>query len=81
MVFNSIHFIIFFPIVVLAYFSFSYRYRWIWLLIASIYFYMSWNPKFIILIMTTIVITFVSGIGIQNANGKGNILLTINEQI
>lgn len=75
MVFNSIHFIIFFPIVVLAYFSFSYRYRWIWLLIASIYFYMSWNPKFIILIMTTIVITFVSGIGIQNANGKGNILL------
>lgn len=75
MVFNSIHFVIFFPIVVLAYFSFSYRYRWIWLLIASIYFYMSWNPKFIILIMTTIVITFVSGIGIQNANGKGNILL------
>lgn len=39
---------------------------------ASFYFYMSWNPKFIFLIITTISITYFSGIGIKKANKKGS---------
>ena len=45
MLFNSIDFLIFFPIVTLLYFTLPKRVRWVWLLIASYYFYMSWNPR------------------------------------
>lgn len=74
MVFNSLHFMCFFPIVVLGYYLLPHTYRWMWILIASIYFYMSWNPKFIFLIMTTIIITYFSGLGIQRASRTGNIV-------
>ncbi len=74
MVFNSIHFMIFFPIVVLGYFLITHKYRWIWLLAASLYFYMSWNPKFVILILTTIIITYLSGIGISKADKEKKLL-------
>lgn len=64
MLFNSIDFIIFFPIVVLVYFLIPKRFQRIWLLVASYYFYMSWNPKYIILILFATVVTFIGGIGI-----------------
>ncbi len=41
---------------------------------ASFYFYMSWNPKYIFLILTTIIITYFSGIGISKAHKKGSII-------
>ncbi len=72
MVFNSLHFMVFFPLVVLGYFLLPHKNRWVWLLAASFYFYMSWNPKFILLIMTTIIITYFSGIGIEKARKSGN---------
>ena len=35
---------------------------------------MSWNPKYIFLILTTIIITYFSGIGISKAHKKGSII-------
>lgn len=61
MLFNSIDFIIFFPIVVALYFSMPYKYRWMLLLAASYYFYMSWKPEYIILIIISTLIDFFSG--------------------
>ncbi|MFH0923455.1 MAG: MBOAT family O-acyltransferase [Candidatus Falkowbacteria bacterium] len=56
MLFNSLHFLIFFPIIVFLYFAIPHKYRWILLLAASYYFYMSWNAKYaILLIISTIV--------------------------
>ena len=49
MLFNSIDFLIFFPIVTLLYFLIPYRFRYIWLLLASYYFYMAWNPVYALL--------------------------------
>ena len=43
-------------------------------MVASFYFYMSWNPKYIFLILTTIIITYFSGIGISKAHKKGSII-------
>ncbi len=61
MLFNSIAFIIFFPIVIFLYFLTPYKYRWILLLAASYYFYMCWKAEYIILILlSTIVDYFVS---------------------
>ncbi len=62
MLFNSLEFIIFFPIVVAAYFALKPRYRWILLLIASYYFYMCWNYKYIVLIMFSTVVDYFAGI-------------------
>lgn len=62
MLFNSIHFLIFFPIVTLVYFLLPHRIRYIWLLISSYYFYMSWNPKYALLIAASTIITYMSGL-------------------
>ncbi|MFH0758089.1 MAG: MBOAT family O-acyltransferase [Bacteroidota bacterium] len=62
MLFNSLNFIFFFPIVVAAYFALNPKYRWILLLIASYYFYMCWNYKYIVLIMFSTVVDYVAGI-------------------
>ena len=65
MVFNSIGFLIFFPIVLLLYFALPKKVSWIMLLLASYYFYISWNVKLIYLIVFTTTISWVSSILIE----------------
>ncbi|MCM1044027.1 MAG: hypothetical protein NC417_00815 [Candidatus Gastranaerophilales bacterium] len=62
MLFNSMEFLIFFPIVTGVFLIIPRKCRYIWLLIASYYFYMSWNPKYAILIAVSTIITFISGL-------------------
>ena len=66
MLFNSINFIIFFPIVVCAYWILPDKIKQYWLLAASYFFYMCWNPKYILLLMASTVITFFSGIVMEH---------------
>lgn len=61
MVFNSINFLFFFPIVVLTYFLIPKRIRIIWLLISSYFFYMSWNPRYMVLIIFSTVVSYMGG--------------------
>jgi D-alanyl-lipoteichoic acid acyltransferase DltB (MBOAT superfamily) len=65
MLFNSAQFLIFFPIVTLVYFVIPEKIRYIWLLLSSYYFYMCWNAEYALLILTTTVITYFSGILIE----------------
>ena len=51
MLFNSGEFLIFFPIVVLAYYLLPGKLKNSWLLIASYYFYMSWNAEYALLLL------------------------------
>lgn len=62
MLFNSIDFMIFFPIVLLVYFVIPKKIRYVWLLIASYYFYMGWNAKYALLIAFSTVMTYIGGI-------------------
>ncbi|PJA29557.1 MAG: membrane-bound O-acyltransferase family protein [candidate division Zixibacteria bacterium CG_4_9_14_3_um_filter_46_8] len=62
MLFNSLHFAIFFPIVLILYFALPHRFRWIVLLAASYYFYMAWKPEYIILLIITTSIDYYAGI-------------------
>ena len=62
MLFNSIEFLIFFPLVVLVYYMIPKRIKHLWLLVASYYFYMSWNAKYALLILTSTFITYISGL-------------------
>lgn len=74
MLFNSIDFLIFFPIVISFYFFISKKIRYIWLLVASYYFYMGWNPKYAILLGISTVITYFGSIFIEKHNHKRTIL-------
>lgn len=72
MLFNSIDFLIFFPIVVLLYLLIPRKFKYLWLLVASYYFYMSWSPEYALLIAVSTIITFLSGILIDNIRQKSN---------
>ncbi|MFW5795034.1 MAG: MBOAT family O-acyltransferase [Bacillota bacterium] len=70
MIFNSLQFIIFFIIVITAYFILKSKYRWILLLAASYYFYMSWNPAYIILIILSTVIDYYASLKMGEVEKK-----------
>ena len=70
MVFNSIEFLIFYPIVLLLYFLLPDKLRWIMLLAASYYFYLSWNASLIFLIVFTTVVSWVSSLLIEKGHEK-----------
>ena len=72
MVFNSLHFLLFFPIVVGIYFIIPQKVRWVWLLAASYYYYMSWNAKYASLLALSTIITWLSGLLINRCSGKKN---------
>ncbi len=61
MVFNSVDFLIFFPVVVLIYYIIPEKIRMWWLLICSYYFYMCWNAKYILLLLFSTSITYIGG--------------------
>ncbi|MDX2283442.1 MAG: MBOAT family O-acyltransferase [Bacteroidia bacterium] len=51
MLFNSLHFLVFLVLVLSAYYGLPHRLRWLLLLLASLYFYMVWNPVYILLLL------------------------------
>ena len=67
MSFISVQFLIFFPAVVLVYFTIPHPYRWIWILVADYFFFMSWNPAYAVLLFLSTVTTWASGILIGRA--------------
>ena len=68
MLFNSLHFIVFFPVVVLLYYATPHRFRWILLLISSYYFYMSWKAEYIVLIFASTLIDYYCGLAIHKSD-------------
>jgi len=58
MLFNSLQFLIFLPIVVTIFFLLPQKRRWILLLIASYYFYMCWKVEYIVLIIISTLIDY-----------------------
>lgn len=68
--FNSLTFLIFFPIVLILYHLLPSKARPALLLIASYFFYMSWNYRLVYLILGTTLISYVAGILIGRYRGK-----------
>ena len=65
MIFNSLQYLIFLPIVFLLHWMIPSRFRWILLFVASYYFYMSWNAKYVVLILFTTVVSYLAAILIE----------------
>jgi len=72
MLFNSFAFAIFLPIVFLLYWGLPHRTRWILILAASYYFYMSWNAKYVFLILFTTIISYFAAIFLEKTENKRN---------
>jgi len=58
MLFNSVEFLIFFPVVLVLFYLIPHRFRWVLLLVSSYYFYMGWNPAYASLLFLTTTVDF-----------------------
>lgn len=78
MLFNSLQFAIFLPIVFALYWLIPHKFRWALLLAASYYFYMGWNPKYLLLIIFTTAVSYFAALMIEKTEEvkKKKIVLT-----
>ena len=73
MLFNSIAFLLFFPVVCLVFFiipASRIRIKNLFLLIASYFFYMNWEPAYALLLLTSTIVTWTAAIGISHFPDK-----------
>ncbi len=69
--FNSLAFLVFLVVVLLLYWILPHKVRWILLLVASYYFYMSWNPWLVFLIAGTTLVSYGAALAIAKTEKKG----------
>ncbi len=70
MLFNSIPYMLFLPAVLLVYYPLPNRLKPIWLLLCSYFFYMCWNARYLVLILTSTLVTWVCGLAIEKAENS-----------
>lgn len=66
MLFNSISFAVFFPVITLLYYIIPEKVKNYWLLVGSFYFYACWNTKFLFLLIICILISYFGGMIIDH---------------
>lgn len=69
MLFNSLEYLIFLPIVVIIYNLLGKKFKNIFLLLASLSFYSFWNVKYTFLMLFSIFVTYITGIYIEKNRG------------
>lgn len=72
MLFNSVEYILFFPIVACLYFAMPYNLRWGVLLAASYVFYMAWNPLYLLLIVASTLIDYGVALAMSRNENKSD---------
>ena len=79
MLFNSFQYWIFFVIVAVLFYSVPFRIGKLVLLLASYVFYMWWDPRFIVLILTSTVVDYFLGIWLEGTSGpRKKVLLAVS---
>src|SRR6202165_610176 len=77
MLFNTTQFFIFLIVVLILFYASPRAWRKFVLLAASYYFYASWNPKFIALLLTLTVIDYSAGIALESVRPERKKLVLI----
>lgn len=72
MLFNSLDFLIFFPVVLLAYHVIPNRFKHLFLLGASYYFYMCWDAQYALLLLFSTLVTYLCALGIDRVQAKSS---------
>lgn len=70
MLFNSLEFLIFFPIVTLIFYFLPHHVRWIHLLLSSCVFYMFFIPQYILILLLTILVDYYAAIWIEQSDER-----------
>jgi len=83
MLFHSLAFFVFFPLVVVATFATPARYRWAVLLMASYIFYGAWKPAYLLLIIISTAVDYLAGKRLAATEGRARrawlgVSLTVN---
>ncbi len=80
MLFNSLQFVVFLPLVVTLYYLLPYKFRVLFLLAMSYYFYMCWKAEYIILIIGSTLIDYFCAIeiGKSQTTKRKKLFLTIS---
>src|SRR5947207_1650979 len=73
MLFNSLQFAFFLPLVVVAYYAAPARLRPGLLLLASYLFYASWNPIYLALIIGLTAVNFLLGLALERLRGRPHV--------
>lgn len=71
MLFNSLEFLVFFPVVVALYFALPQGWRQIHLLVASYLFYMAWEPAYALLLLASTVVDWGVALGMERVGKPG----------
>ena len=66
---NSFTFLAFFATLALVYYAAPHRFRWPLLLTASLYFYATFDPRYLILLFAVTAVAYVGGIVLENSSG------------
>ena len=79
MLFNSLEYALFLPTVFALFWFLPKKFRCIWLLLTSYFFYMSWNVKYVSLILGTTFVSYVCALVVANTSSalKKKIVLCI----
>ncbi len=70
MSFISVFYLIFLAAVTAVYYLLPAKYRAIWLLAASYFFYLTWQPAFLVVLIFVTLVSFLSGKKLASVGGK-----------
>ena len=70
MLFNSLAYAVFLPCVFILYWILPHKVRWPLLLVASYYFYMSWNAAYVVLIASTTIVSWLCAICMEKTENR-----------
>ncbi len=71
MLFNSFSFLAFFVILAVVYYAMPHRFRWVLLVVASLYFYATFNLNYVLLLLASALVAYVVGVGIGASQPSG----------
>ena len=77
MLFNSLHFLFFFIVVAITYYSLPHKFRWILLLISSCYFYIINIPIYFLILLCIVLVSYSAGIYIEDSQKAKRKLLLV----
>lgn len=77
MIFNSIDFAIFLALVFIIYWSIPNKYRWILILCANIFFYLSFDIKYVLLLVLNIIMSYLCALQIEKTKKKSILVISI----
>jgi len=72
MLFNSVEYLFFFVLVVAIFFAIPRRIKWLYLLVASLYFYSCWRFDYLILLVSTILVSYWCAVKLESEQRKSH---------